>query len=193
MRTSWYSCSLILNAIICWSEKFQGRSPHLWPDVSRNSQPNFGCTFLETYAKTSQDVAQIFMNLVRSLQQNRNVEPPPAKKEKSHKCQGLQKMSDIITVLLCGTFSESLGFGMILPCLSVLVFPCSGSSLSSYLAISLVFCHIPLSLIMHVFTEISMLMIFVFQKSCDDMNGCASTSKSFNFNHALADQALNKG
>ena len=54
----------------------------------------FGCEFLETSAKTAQNVERLFMNLVRSLRQTRNIEPgtppPPAKKEKekksSHKC-----------------------------------------------------------------------------------------------------------
>jgi len=51
----------------------------------------FGCEFLETSAKTAQNVERLFMNLVRSLRQTRNIEPgsppPPLKKEKrSHKC-----------------------------------------------------------------------------------------------------------
>ena len=50
----------------------------------------FGCEFLETSAKTAQNVERLFMNLVRSLRQTRNIEPgappPPAKKEKKSKC-----------------------------------------------------------------------------------------------------------
>ncbi|KAF9557875.1 ras protein [Agrocybe pediades] len=46
----------------------------------------FGCEFLETSAKTAQNVERLFTNLVRSLRQNRPLEPaPPApihKKEK---------------------------------------------------------------------------------------------------------------
>jgi len=50
----------------------------------------FGCEFIETSAKTAQNVERLFMNLVRSLRQTRNIEPgtpPPAKKEKkTSKC-----------------------------------------------------------------------------------------------------------
>jgi GTPase KRas protein len=50
----------------------------------------FGCEFLETSAKTAQNVERLFMNLVRSLRQTRNIEPgtpPPVKKEKkTSKC-----------------------------------------------------------------------------------------------------------
>ena len=51
----------------------------------------FGCEFLETSAKTAQNVERLFMNLVRSLRQTRNIEPgtpppPPAKKERKSKC-----------------------------------------------------------------------------------------------------------
>ena len=50
----------------------------------------FGCEFLETSAKTAQNVERLFMNLVRSLRQTRNIEPgtppPPAKKERKMKC-----------------------------------------------------------------------------------------------------------
>lgn len=51
----------------------------------------FGCEFLETSAKTAQNVERLFMNLVRSLRQTRSIEPgaptPPAKKEKkASKC-----------------------------------------------------------------------------------------------------------
>jgi GTPase KRas protein len=50
----------------------------------------FGCEFLETSAKTAQNVELIFKNLVRSLRQTKNIEPGtplPAKKEKkSHGC-----------------------------------------------------------------------------------------------------------
>jgi GTPase KRas protein len=52
----------------------------------------FGCEFLETSAKTAQNVERLFMNLVRSLRQTRNIEPgtppPPKEKEKkkNHKC-----------------------------------------------------------------------------------------------------------
>jgi GTPase KRas protein len=50
----------------------------------------FGCEFLETSAKTAQNVEKLFMNLVRSLRQTSNMEPgtllPPAKKEKKSQC-----------------------------------------------------------------------------------------------------------
>ena len=44
----------------------------------------FGCEFIETSAKTAQNVERLFMNLVRSLRQTRNIEsgPPTTKKEK---------------------------------------------------------------------------------------------------------------
>lgn len=45
----------------------------------------FGCEFIETSAKTAQNVERLFMNLVRSLRQTRSIEPgapAPAKKEK---------------------------------------------------------------------------------------------------------------
>jgi len=38
----------------------------------------FGCEFLETSAKTAQNVERLFLNLVRSLRQTRqHIEPPP--------------------------------------------------------------------------------------------------------------------
>ena len=52
----------------------------------------FGCKFLETSAKTAQNVEPLFMNLVRHLRQTRNIDwttlPPPAsaKQEKTSKC-----------------------------------------------------------------------------------------------------------
>ena len=51
----------------------------------------FGCDFLETSAKTAENVERLFMNLVRSLRQTRNIEPgtpprPTKKEKKSHKC-----------------------------------------------------------------------------------------------------------
>jgi len=49
----------------------------------------FGCEFIETSAKTAQNVERLFMNLVRSLRQTRNIEPGtavPTKKEKKSKC-----------------------------------------------------------------------------------------------------------
>ena len=55
----------------------------------------FGCEFLETSAKTAQNVERLFMNLVRSLRQTRNIEPgtplqsakkDKEKEKKSHKC-----------------------------------------------------------------------------------------------------------
>jgi len=47
----------------------------------------FGCKFLETSAKSAHNVEDLFMNLVRSLRQTRNIEPPPTKeKKKSLKC-----------------------------------------------------------------------------------------------------------
>ena len=48
----------------------------------------FGCEFLETSAKTAQNVERLFMNLVRSLRQTRNIEPgapPPPEKKKDKK------------------------------------------------------------------------------------------------------------
>jgi len=45
----------------------------------------FGCEFIETSAKTAQNVERLFVHLVRSLRQTRNIEPGPpvpAKKEK---------------------------------------------------------------------------------------------------------------
>jgi len=39
---------------------------------------NFGCEFIETSAKTSENVNLLFMNLVRALRQTRNIEPGPA-------------------------------------------------------------------------------------------------------------------
>ena len=57
-------------------------------EVSREEGANlarkFNCEFLETSAKNAQNVEQLFMNLVRSLRQTRNIALPPAKK--SHKC-----------------------------------------------------------------------------------------------------------
>ena len=57
-------------------------------EVSREEGANlarkFNCEFLETSAKNAQNVEQLFMNLVRSLWQTRNIALPPAKK--SHKC-----------------------------------------------------------------------------------------------------------
>ena len=50
-----------------------------------------------------------------------------------------------------GHLHWDFNLSMILPCLSIPMFSGSGSFLSSYLVISLVFCHIPLSLIVHVF------------------------------------------
>jgi GTPase KRas len=51
----------------------------------------FGCEFLETSAKTAQNVERLFMNLIRSLRQTRNIEPgtpsqPTKEEKKSHKC-----------------------------------------------------------------------------------------------------------
>lgn len=47
---------------------------------------HFGCDFIETSAKTAQNVDRLFMNLVRLLRQTRSIEPGPTKKEKSSKC-----------------------------------------------------------------------------------------------------------
>lgn len=53
---------------------------------------NFGCEFIETSAKTAQNVERLFMNLVRALRQTRNIEPgppgpaKPPKDEKRRKC-----------------------------------------------------------------------------------------------------------
>ncbi|KAJ7071528.1 ras protein [Mycena amicta] len=38
----------------------------------------FGCEFIETSAKTAQNVERVFTSLVRALRQTRNVEPGPA-------------------------------------------------------------------------------------------------------------------
>lgn len=51
----------------------------------------FGCEFIETSAKTAQNVERLFMNLVRALRQTRNVDVgpmngAPQKKEKKTKC-----------------------------------------------------------------------------------------------------------
>ena len=51
----------------------------------------FGCEFIETSAKTAQNVERLFMNLVRSLRQTRNIEAGPSapmkkEKKKSSKC-----------------------------------------------------------------------------------------------------------
>jgi GTPase KRas protein len=46
---------------------------------------NFGCDFIETSAKTSQNVNLLFMNLVRALRQTRNIEPGPAGQSRSHR------------------------------------------------------------------------------------------------------------
>ena len=53
---------------------------------------HFGCEFIETSAKTAQNVERLFMNLVRSLRQTRGSVDPgvpsaaPVKKEKKSKC-----------------------------------------------------------------------------------------------------------
>ena len=51
----------------------------------------FGCEFIETSAKTAQNVERLFMNLVRSLRQTRNIEAGPSapmkkEKKKASKC-----------------------------------------------------------------------------------------------------------
>jgi len=53
----------------------------------------FGCEFIETSAKTAQNVERLFMNLVRSLRRTKSLEqgggdepPPKPKKEKMSKC-----------------------------------------------------------------------------------------------------------
>jgi GTPase KRas protein len=50
----------------------------------------FGCEFIETSARTAQNVERLFMNLVRSLRQTRNVESAK--------------------VLLCRAFSRIMAF-----------------------------------------------------------------------------------
>lgn len=50
----------------------------------------FGCEFIETSARTAQNVERLFMNLVRSLRQTRNVESAK--------------------VLLCRVFSRIMAF-----------------------------------------------------------------------------------
>jgi len=44
----------------------------------------FGCNFIETSAKTAQNVELLFMNLVRALRQTRNIEPGVSVPTKSH-------------------------------------------------------------------------------------------------------------
>lgn len=55
----------------------------------------FGCEFIETSAKTAQNVERLFMNLVRALRQTRSLDagpvsgsgaPPKQKEKKSTKC-----------------------------------------------------------------------------------------------------------
>lgn len=50
----------------------------------------FGCDFIETSAKTAQNVERLFVHLVRSLRQTKSIEPGPAapvkKEKKSSKC-----------------------------------------------------------------------------------------------------------
>jgi hypothetical protein len=46
----------------------------------------FGCEFLETSAKTAQNVERLFKNLVCSLQQTGTPPPPVKKGKKFHKC-----------------------------------------------------------------------------------------------------------
>jgi len=52
----------------------------------------FGCEFIETSAKTAQNVERLFTNLVRALRQTRNIEAPPnggpvrPKEKKGGKC-----------------------------------------------------------------------------------------------------------
>jgi len=47
----------------------------------------FGCEFIETSAKTSQNVELLFVYLVRSLRQLQSIEPPPGKKENDKNCR----------------------------------------------------------------------------------------------------------
>ncbi|KIL71027.1 hypothetical protein M378DRAFT_66237 [Amanita muscaria Koide BX008] len=54
----------------------------------------FGCEFLETSAKTSQNVERVFTNLVRALRQTKSIEAgpsPPIKPPKKEKGKGLGK------------------------------------------------------------------------------------------------------
>lgn len=50
----------------------------------------FGCEFIETSAKTAQNVERLFVHLVRSLRETRSIEPGPTpgkrEKEKKSKC-----------------------------------------------------------------------------------------------------------
>lgn len=52
----------------------------------------FGCEFIETSAKTAQNVERLFMNLVRALRQTRSIEPGapgptiPGKVKEKKKC-----------------------------------------------------------------------------------------------------------
>jgi GTPase KRas len=54
---------------------------------------NFGCEFIETSAKTADNVQLLFMNLVRALRKTRNIEPGPSvsvrtqEKKPSRKCR----------------------------------------------------------------------------------------------------------
>lgn len=45
----------------------------------------FGCEFIETSAKTAQNVDRIFVSLVRTLRETRNIESGPTEKHKK-KC-----------------------------------------------------------------------------------------------------------
>ncbi len=47
----------------------------------------FGCQFIETSAKTSQNVELLFVYLVRLLRQQRSIEPPLGKKENDKNCR----------------------------------------------------------------------------------------------------------
>ena len=49
---------------------------------------SFGCGFIETSAKTAQNVDRLFMNLIRSLRQTHSIKPgaaAPAKRERKSK------------------------------------------------------------------------------------------------------------
>ncbi|KAK2462065.1 hypothetical protein APHAL10511_006528 [Amanita phalloides] len=57
----------------------------------------FGCDFLETSAKTAQNVERVFTNLVRALRQTKSIEAGPSATPKSHeKDRGRDKRKCVI-------------------------------------------------------------------------------------------------
>ncbi|KAF9014970.1 ras protein [Cyathus striatus] len=56
----------------------------------------FGCEFIETSAKTAQNVERLFTNLVRALRQTRNIEPGPSEQMRPGKGEKGTKRKCII-------------------------------------------------------------------------------------------------